>query len=88
MKHPEETWLYYIWQVVTWWMWRRWHIHCPSDPIPSVEPPPFQASLLDYDEHFVCPCTLNPENNGAVRGKWTPKVGLIGLEHDDRFINE
>jgi hypothetical protein len=44
--------------------------------------------LFHYDEAFVAPCTLNEKWAGGVRGKWTPKIKLIGLEEDARFKDD
>lgn len=40
----------------------------------------FEQSLFHWDEAFVSPCTLNEVWCGGVKGKWTPKIRILGLE--------
>lgn len=72
-------------ESVAWWLWRRWRIYCPRGSVSHLfERPDFQKSLMDYDEAYVSPCTLNEHNCGGVRGKWTPKVAMMpGMEMAD-----
>jgi len=72
-----------------WYGWQRWRIYCPKGDVSHLfERPDFQRSLFDYDEAFVSPCTLNEINCGGFRGKWTPKIKLIGIQDDTRFESE
>lgn len=76
-------------EFLTWWLWRRWRIYCPRQSVAHLfERPDFRRSLLDYDEAFVAPCTMNEENCGGVRGKWAHQVAIIGLEPDERMKGE
>jgi hypothetical protein len=84
-----SAWFGVMVEWVKWWGWQRWRIYCPKGDVSHLfERPDFQRSLFDYDEAFVSPCTLNEINCGGVRGKWTPKIMLIGITDDGRFENE
>ena len=39
----------------------------------------FDGALFHYDEGFVGPCQFNETNCGGYRGKWTPKISLLGM---------
>jgi hypothetical protein len=69
-------------EFVTWWCWRRWRIYCPKGDVSYLfqTKDDFQKSLFDLDEAFVSPCTMNEINCGGFRGKWTPKIKLLGFE--------
>ena len=70
-----------ILQFLSWWCWRKWRIYCPKGDVSHLfERPDFQHSLFDYDEAFVSPCTLNSNNCGGHRGKWTPRVMIVSME--------
>jgi len=49
-------------QWLTWWFWRRWRIYCPTGSVAHLFDR--SGSLLDYDEAFVPPCSLNEVNSG------------------------
>lgn len=74
-----------VWQIVSWWCWRRWRIYCPCRDVSHLfnNPEQFQGSLFDYEEAFVSPCTLNPVWCGGIEGRWTPRIGLLHMEVQD-----
>lgn len=78
-----------IFNSISWWAYRRWMVYCPKRNVRGLfETPDFQRSLFDYDEAFVSPCTFNEINCGGFKGKWTPKITLIGVQNDERFAND
>jgi hypothetical protein len=71
-----------LWEQASWLLWRRWRIYCPSYPVSHLfdRAAVFQFGLMDYDEAFVSPCTLNEVWCGGVTGRWTPKIMFMSME--------
>lgn len=78
-------------EFFSWWIWRRWRIHCPTRDVShlfEIKEEDFRRTLFSYDEAFISPCVLNEKNCGGLRGKWIPKIAIIGIKCDGRFDGE